>query len=79
MKLKQGDFIRIDWIDAGGAGGWTSHHKYEPPRIVTIGHYIKEDRQGIYTAPSIDRNDFEYVLGLDFIPKGCIKRVRRLK
>ncbi len=79
MKLKQGDLVKIDWIDAGGASGWTDHKKYEPPYIVTIGHYIKEDRHGIYTAPGVDRDDYKYVLGLDFIPRGCIKRVRRLK
>jgi len=78
MKLKRGDVIRINWVDAGGTGGWKVVNEFKPPKISSVGQYIKTDKSGVYFAEGIDKNDEEQVLKLSFIPHGCIQRLRRL-
>jgi len=81
MKLRRGDVIRVNWIDAGGTGGWKDVNSFLPPNIISVGHYLKTDRTGIYFAEGFDKNDKDdtLVLKLSFVPKGCIKRISKLR
>ncbi len=79
INLRFGDPIVIDWTDAGGHAGWSEISTYEPPKIQSIGYFMKHDKEGLYYASGFEKEDPSMALHLGFIPHGCLKKVRKLK
>ena len=88
MKLKQFDLIEIEWIDSvENTCGWTDlktfdfnrHYSHLPQK--TVGYFIKETKDAISTSKCrsgyIDDNGCDFN-GLWTIPKGCIKKIRKI-
>jgi hypothetical protein len=75
------DKIEIYWLDAVIDSDWLKLEevKAKPPDADTLsmGYYSYEDDEGIYISPSAgpDENSRRT---RHFIPKGCIKSIRRL-
>jgi len=76
------ELILVEWIDSGiGAHGWTDKGDKDsiaPVNCVSIGVHIgdTEDGEAIKLISSL--NDSCYLHGVS-IPKGCIKRIRKLR
>jgi hypothetical protein len=78
MKLKRGDSIEVFWTDACSYGGW--HEPYtEGSACRNVGIFVSRGPKGLCLARGMEKNDFDLVLGPCFIPKGMIKKIRRLR
>ena len=84
MKLKQGDMIKIIWLDAFNIGGWNSikdveHQLENYIKCEIIGYYIKEDKNFMVLAMGLqDDLDSLPFLHLEFIPKKSILEIDNL-
>ena len=89
MKLRQGDEIRVTWTDAASiAPGWKqvkTLRRWKIPRIVCLGFFAFETRDGLYYYKGRDFNDEdsgsdeESMLVPSFVPRGCILKVEVLR
>ena len=72
------NLVLVEWTDSSAYNGW---HKFGAEdcvtQCVTIGILRHEDKEQIVLTPCI--SDFGNVSDTHAIPKGCIKRVRKLK
>jgi hypothetical protein len=85
MKLKQFDLLKIDWVDSlSDESGWTSLENYDYDDLYlnlihqSVGYLIRESNKAITVAHSI-RGNKTFMLGVITIPKGCIKRITKIK
>jgi len=85
MRLKKsfGDKIYLEWIDAISKGGWKSidevlHSKelYEESFCKTNAFYIGEDKTFIKVSHTIGKTNKNDILGILWIPKKWIIRVK---
>jgi len=86
MKLKKGEIYKIDWIDTFHYTGWYTEeeivNKAKDAVMVegTIGYFVMEENDLIVLAMSQQGNpDFAQWNGPKWIPKGCIKKIKKLK
>lgn len=77
MKRK---LVLIEWNDAWGASTWVSNNedKCAPAKIVSVGFVTKQSTEGYVLSASLD-DTFSNVGNRQFIPQGCITKVRVLK
>jgi hypothetical protein len=80
MKLKIGDCVEVIWEDACGGRGWCAPYE-EGVEVVSAGILVRNTKRGICLASGIDNEDkeLEKVLLPSFIPRGMVKRVRKLR
>ena len=84
-KPKQGDIVRITFLDASGKGTWCNiadidyvleHHAL----LEIVGYYAKEDKNYIALSMGVQTNpDYPPLLHLEIIPKGAITDIKKLK
>jgi hypothetical protein len=85
MKPKQGDIIKITWLDAFGRGAWNSMEDVDLGlenyiTVETVGYYIKEDVN--FLVISLGKQSDPHstpFLHLEFIPNGAIIDIEKLK
>lgn len=77
MKRK---LVLIEWNDAWGASTWVSNNedKCAPAKIISVGFVAKKNAEGYLIAASLD-DTFSNAGNRQFIPQGCITKVRVLK
>ena len=78
MKVKQGEIVKLIWLDAFGRGSWHDMDDVESGlknHIVCeiVGYYIKEDKNFVVLAMGLQSDPHSTpFLHLEFIPKGAI-------
>lgn len=84
-QLKQGDIVKITFLDAFGRGSWNKWEDIERGlnnHIIAeiVGYYTTEDKNFIVLSMGIqtDPNASPF-LHLEFIPRGAIVEIKRLK
>jgi hypothetical protein len=79
-KLKEGTLLEVFWHDSFGCAEWIPK-ELEPELIEVkqLGYFIRQTKKGIFLATGIPTGAHQNVLGISFIPKGCITKIRRLK
>ncbi len=84
-KEKQGEIVLITFLDAFGRGSWNRWEDIErglKNHIICeiVGYYTTEDKNFIVLSMGIqtDPNSSPF-LHLEFIPKGAIIRIEKLK
>ena len=77
MKLKFGDPVKVTWIDACSRTGWDIPYR-DGVECIHVGVFVSKSSKGICLARSVEKGDRETVLGPSFIPKGMIRKIRRL-
>lgn len=71
MKL-----VMIEWKDSCSGSRWTSRDvRQHPDSIVSVGILVKEDAEEVEIIPNLSHYDMLHQIA---IPRGCIKRIRRL-
>lgn len=69
--------VLVEWSDAAHGNLWTDRDTpMHPDPVVSIGILASEDDKAIELIPSLTK---DYKLQQIAIPKGTIKRIRRLK
>lgn len=82
---KVGDKILITFLDAFGRGAWNTLEDVDEGlenHIICeiVGYFIKENKNFIVLSMGIQDNPNSYpFLHLEFIPKGTITKIRKLK
>ena len=78
MKLKFGDLIKVTWVDACSTSGWRKPYRdgYE---ITDVGVFVLKNKNGLSMARGVEMGDREQVLTPNFIPKGLIRKTRKLR
>ena len=84
-KLKRGDIVKLVWLDAFGRGSWNTMEEVNDGlknHIVCeiVGYYVKQDEN--FMVLSMGNQDDPYsvpFLHLEFIPRGAIKEIKKLK
>ena len=82
-RLKKGDAIEIEWIDAHFRSdpGWCDEEEFidaEPVVIKSVCQYVSRDRDYINTVSDRSGTDPVGVMRDLRIPKGCIVSLRKL-
>ena len=87
-KLKRGDILKINWIDAGDfsddASSWFSEADAEKVfkeiPVETIAIYFGQGKQNLFLVRDVERQDPKnpYFNGACIIPIGCIRSVEKL-
>ena len=87
-KLKRGDVVSIDWIDAGdiedSSSSWFSEADAEKAfkeiPIETIEVYFGHGKENLFLVRDTEKQDFTslYYNGACVIPIGCIRSVMKL-
>lgn len=79
---KRGEILEIEWFDAATRSGWHRGEYWEEVAKADLckstGYFFKETKREINIALSKDPNLVDFS-DMHSIPKGTIKRVRRLK
>lgn len=78
MKLKFGDAVEVQWEDACSYGGWREPYD-EGPLITSVGMFVKQSRKGLCLMRGAEMPDKDQVLGPSFIPRGMVRKIRRLR
>lgn len=85
--MKQGTLIRIEWSDAGTINSWMEMedllrelHKGDADIFYTVGFLIRETKDWISVAQTVNYNNNELVRATEVmtIPKEMVKKVRVL-
>ena len=85
MKIKQGEIIKIEFLDAFGRGSWNNWQSVEKglkEHIVAeiVGYYTTQDKSFIVLSMGIQTDPLSNpFLHLEFIPKGAITEIQKLK
>ena len=85
LKIKQGDIIKITWLDAFGRGTWNNWDVIEEGLknhifCEIVGYYATEDKNFYVISMGIQNDpDSTPFLHLEFIPKGCVLEIKKLK
>ena len=82
-KLKRGDAILVEWIDAHfrSDAGWCDEDEYielEPVTITTVCQYIMRDKDYIYTVADRSQTEPIGIMRDLRIPIGCLRKVEKL-
>ena len=87
-KLKRGDILKINWIDAGdlddSPSSWFSQEDAEKVfkeiPVETIAVYFGHGKENLFLVRDIERQNIEssYFNGACIIPIGCIRQVKKL-
>ena len=80
LKRKK-KLVEIIWIDHTSQLGWASEETiacYTPMPTVSYGLLLQERGDLIVLASSFDEETYMYG-NREFIPKGCIKKIRVIK
>ena len=87
-KLKRGDVVSIDWIDAGdlddSPSSWFSEADAEKVfkeiPVQTIAVFFGMGKQNLFMVRDVERQDAKnpYYNGACIIPIGCIRSVEKL-
>ena len=87
-KLKRGDVVSIDWIDAGdlddSPSSWFSQEDAEKVfkeiPVQTIAVFFGMGKENLFLVRDIERQDIKspYFNGACIIPIGCIRQVKKL-
>ena len=87
-KLKRGDVVSIDWIDAGdlddSPSSWFSEADAEKVfkeiPVETIAIYFGQGKQNLFLVRDVERQDPKnpHFNGACIIPIGCIRQVKKL-
>lgn len=85
-KFKKGDKLEIWWQDTFGFNGWWEEEDLDKKTkemdffIRSTGLFIKEDKGWILLAMHENpHNSFAPWGHVDWIPKGCIKKIKKVK
>lgn len=81
MKIKKNDFVCVDWIDAFSVDPWTPAEEIseaDPCLIVSVGIVVSIDKLNLVLALNIDPAA-DTVSCVMNIPRGMVKKIRRLK
>jgi hypothetical protein len=84
-KMKQGDIVKITFLDAFGKGSWNDWPMIEEGlknHIVAeiVGYYTTEDKNFTVLSMGIQTDPLARpFLHLEFIPKGAITEIKKLK
>lgn len=85
IKIKEGEIVELTWFDAFGRGSWCAtgdvmNGLYHPVECLIIGYFIKEDKNFYVLSMGLqhDPQDAPF-LHLEFIPKGCVTKIKKLK
>ncbi len=70
--------ITVTWGDAWGNAGWSRSVNMEPVMVESTGYLLHRNKKGILLAQGISEDDGA-ALGVGFIPKGMIKKVKVLR
>jgi hypothetical protein len=73
--------IEVEWVDSSLNGEWRQHREVmrtrrKAVRCLSVGLLIAKDKHGITLASSAHGNE---LAGTMSIPKGAIRKVRRLR
>lgn len=73
--------VEVEWVDSSHHSGWRQHdeimrNRRKSMRCLSVGLQIAKDKHGITLASSAHGSE---LAGTMSIPKGAIKRVRRLR
>lgn len=71
--------VEVWWLDSHGRDGWTKYGDPVDPRAAackTVGYVLDETDEFLTVASSIGDDQFCQEMS---IPKGCVRKVRRLK
>ena len=85
MSKKNYPAVEVEWEDANSGTRWnsvTDHNKEdEPYSVLTRGSLIHKDDKRVRVALSVTHPDCKWDDASDVItiPRGCIRRIRRLK
>jgi hypothetical protein len=81
-KLKKGQIVRVNWIDAGdldGVAGWFSDGTkvFQEIPVETISFYFGHGKENLFLVRDIESQDRDepYYNGPCIIPLGCIKSI----
>lgn len=80
-KYSQYDILEIDWEDTCTTQGWCSNRRLKggkPARCRTVGYLFEETKSYVSVGISIDRRN-ESWMDTQTIPRGCIKKIKRIK
>ena len=87
-KLKRGDVVSIDWIDADdlddSPSSWFSHEDAEKVfkeiPVETIAVYFGHGKENLFLVRDVERQDIKspFSNGACIIPMGCIRAVKKL-
>lgn len=79
---KKNEVLEIEWEDSSCHHGWRSNEVLDRDNDVeqcrTVGYFYKETKRSIRLSPAIDAHDQERS-DTWTVPKGCIRKIRRLK
>jgi len=81
---KRGEILEIEWFDATTRSGWHSKEYWEKISKVDLckstGYFFSETKREISIALSIDPEpEMSEFSDMHSIPKGTIRKIRRLK
>lgn len=78
-KFKRGTVLEVAWEDACGTAEWVEYDEpMPPPRVKTVGYFVRWDHGGILLAVGYAEKG-SGLCGVSFIPRGMIRKIRRLK
>ena len=87
-KLKRGDVVSINWIDAGdlddSPSSWFSQEDAEKVfkeiPVETIAVYFGHGKENLFLVRDTEKQDISslYYSGVSIIPIGCIRSVEKL-
>ncbi len=78
--MKENTLVKVDWIDSSTARGWNTRDKAKKPggfACTSVGFVIQENKKDITVAGTV--GDDGDCLDAITIPRGCIKKIRRIK
>jgi len=84
-KFKQGDMLKLTWLDAFGRGTWEDWNTIEDGLknyiiCEMIGFYATEDKNFYVLSMGIQNDPYSRpFLKVEFIPKGSVINIKKLK
>lgn len=79
--MKKNTLIEVDWIDIVSDSSWMSEQKavnYPAMQCKSVGYFVNEDKNVLRLSATIQL-DKEPERDITVIPKGVVKKIRRLK
>ena len=84
-KIKQGDIVKITFLDAFGRGSWNNWQAIEKglkEYIIAeiVGYYTTEDKNFVVLSMGIQNDPLANpFLHLEFLPRGSIIEIKKIK
>jgi hypothetical protein len=76
IKLPQ--IVEVTWEDACGSSGWKKPYD-EGVVVKSVGYLISRTPRGLCLASGLDPEDTEVALAPGWIPKGMVRKIRKLR